>query len=254
MEAYISNNYSEAVKQLSNSNGVLDATAVLPNASYLLGKEQFSSKNFKSARDNLANGIKEPDVAEMLMACDLMIAEDCYKKKDYNRAKEIYLSLPEGYEYAGVNAKNRLNSLKIYNSIEHLLGKYTVESGKYRVTQTHNRTGIYYYWYNSEKGEGSFEIKATIKEDGSVKLSGNAIGTRYTSFSSISLGVNVGTYYAPFDIEFTSSKIPTTFYSDDNITLKYIGGTKFTLSYSKTDNSQDVFFTYKYISNYTFSK
>jgi TolA-binding protein len=254
MNAYVSKDYAKAVECLIASNGIDDSTAVLLDAYYLLGKEQFFNKKFHDAKDSLTKGNQESDVTDMIMACDLMIAEDYYKNKDYGAAISIYSALPADYEYEGVSPKNRLDGLKIYSAIENLIGTYNIDSGKYEVRQTHNSTGIWHNWTNIEKGRGSFEIEATVSDDGSVKLTGMATGRRYTSYSSISSGVYEGNYSASFDIDLKTSKIPTTLYDDGTIVLKYAGGTKFTLSYSKTDRSQDVYFSYRYTSNYTFSK
>lgn len=254
MSAFTGKDYAKAVEFFTAANGVENSADMLTEAYYLLGKEQFAEKKYSDAKFSLENGKQEADVPEMLMACNLMIAEDHYAKKEYSEAKNIYAALPENYEYEGVSVKARLDGLKIYSSIEHLVGSYKLSSARYEVRQTHNSTGIWHNWTNTDNGGWGLSIEATVNDDGSVRLKGKATGTRYTSYSSISSGVYSGSYSAPFDIVLTTSQMPTVLYDEDNITLKYLGGTNFALDYSEKDNSQDVYFTYTYTSNYRFTK
>lgn len=254
MSAFNNKDYAKAVELFTAANGVENSTDMLLEAYYVLGKEQFANKKYSDAKFSLERGKQETDVAEMLMACNLMIAENYFAKKEYNEANNIYTSLPEDYEYEGVSVKARLNGLKIYFAIENLLGSYQLSSARYEVRQTHNSTGIWHNWTNTGNGSWGLSIEANVNNDGSVQLKGKATGTRFTRYSSISSGVQSSSYSALFDIVLTTPQIPSVLYDENNITLKYLGETNFALDYSKRDNSQDVYFTYTYTSNYRFTK
>ena len=247
--------YIEAIEYFEKANDFSDSAMKIIETNYLHGQSEFTRGRYFIAKDTFSLISQYKDSEEMINRCDFMIAENYWNEMKYEEAQKIYSTLPNEYEYNGIKIADRINNLKTYNAVKGLAGTYNVDKGDYRVTQTHGRTGSSYYWYNAEKGYGSLDIKVKINADYSVNLSGTALGCRYTSYSSISSGVNQGIYSASFSKDITSGSLSAcTLYSDDTTVLKYVGNNRFTLSYNMRDNSQDVYFTYTYKSNYEFSK
>lgn len=247
--------YENAITNFKKCDNIRNTQEKILEAYYLHGKQLFDGQHYSDAKEKFLNCISYNDSNEQINKCVFKLAEIEYDYGNYESAKECYSQLPANYELDGIKISNRLNSIKIYNSVKSLDGSYDVKKGDYRVTQTHNSTGIYHYWYNEEKGYGNLKVDVKMNDDGTVNISGKAEGTRYTSYSSIASGVKSGSYYANFSKDISSIGLPSgTLYSDDYIVLKYVGGTTFTLSYNEVDRSQDVYFRYTYTSNYSFSK
>jgi len=215
----------------------------------------FNQKKYAEAKSDFVSSNNYGDAAVLINNCDFMIAEEYYAKKNYDMAYSIYAALPYNFSYNGIAASTRMGGINVYNYVKGLAGKYNVAKGDYRVTQTSKSYGSYNYWYNTEKGPGSMEVSAVINNDGTVTISGNASGKRYTNYSSISAGVKEGFYDAKFSTTISSGGLPVgILFNDGKTTLKYEGGTTFTLSYNYTDTGEDVYFNYTYVSNYTFTK
>ncbi len=194
------------------------------------------------------------DTADYINKCSVMLAESSWDKGNYATAKALYETLPKNYEYNGINVSKRLNILSIYEKVKDLEGSYKVTKSDYKVRSIHVSTGISEGW-NGTGGYGFLTVSVRIKKDGTVNILGSATGTRYTKYSSIAEGLQTGYFYANFEKAISEGGLPVgTLYSDNETTLKYLGGNKFKLTYSKDDRSQDVYFNYKYTADYTFSK
>ena len=254
MNRYQEKDYSQAITYFIKTNDFKDSATMLVDSYYENGETLLSKNDYRSALENFEKIPEYKDANEQIQNCHWEIAEDYWKSGRTDAARAGYELLPNDFGHGDFTVANRLNSLNVYEAAKALAGEYKVTKGDYKVTQV-GSYGYSHWWYKTSIGYGYLRVDVKLNLDGSVTVSGTATGTRFTTYSSISAGVNSGTYSAPFSKTFTSGGLPVgVLYNENYTTLKYLGNKKFSLTYNQKDNSQDVYFTYKYTSDYVFEK
>ncbi|WP_310603259.1 tetratricopeptide repeat protein [Anaerosporobacter sp.] len=246
-------NYESALKYLKQAGNYKKASKMIIECSYEVGKIEFDKKNYESALKYFKASKGYSDTADWINNVKFMTAEEKYKDKDYKAARKIYKALPSGFSFNGVSVANRLKALDLYDYFVKYVGTYKCTYGYIEVRQISKSYGSWSSWYNNEK-DGSLELWLNLNADGTVTLSGNFWGYRYTSYSVISAGVHSAVISEYFNINLSSKFLPKTLYDEDGVTIKNTGGTNFTLSYYELKKNEDVYFNYKYSSTYKFSK
>ena len=273
--------YDEAAEVYHNSNGYGDASvklmevgkALLDSKKYADAAEAFSWSNEKDALDytNYAKGMdsfsnKEyadartiftktnaENAAQMVMACDLMLAEESLKAGDLNAALKKYKALPEDFEYGNVNVSQRLGLLNKYSSFVAICGKYNASKNYIETRNVYKRTGSWDSWYydNSNVLPGELTIRCIPNDDGTMTITGTVSFYRFTDYSSLSAYCDVTNTTKKFTIKGVTS-IPSSSSIDSNTTLKYTNG-EFSISYSVQDNYSAYFYNV-YSSSVTYGK
>lgn len=181
-------------------------------------------------------------------------ALQCIEDNKVDSALDYLGKLPDDFGCDGKTVgalKGQLNAAK---PIMDLAGTYkSCDPSKCRVTQTSKSTGYYYWWESTDTitGEG-LSIDASLNSDGSVHLSGSVSFYRYTNFSTIGEYVNGSSVSKSFSLDVTG--IPGSIPIDDQTSLVRNGDGTWSLSWSESDNSHDLYFDYLYTANFRYSK
>ena len=293
MAAFLRGDYAQAVESLSNAGGVEDAKDKLKEAAFLYGQqlseegdhegaiEQFETADdyegaaaalqaanyshgkqlidegdYESARRYFKAAGEYKDAAAWVTTCDqipdLLSAEDDFDAGNLATAQAAFNALPRELTWDGVNVGQRQDTLASHQAFVDICGSYDISSGECEVRQTHDSTGIWYNWTADLAGTGyDASIHCVINDDGSVTVRGSAEYYRYTSFSSIAEYVDGTTDTADFSVTVSSPPNGTTV--EDYTTITCSGNT-LSLHYSRTDPDEDLYFTYLYRVDATYTK
>ena len=181
-------------------------------------------------------------------------ALQCIEDNKVDSALDYLGKLPDDFGCDGKTVgalKGQLNAAK---PIMDLAGTYkSCDPSKCRVTQTSKSTGYYYWWESTDTITGEdLSIDASLNSDGSVHLSGSVSFYRYTNFSTIGEYVNGSSVSKSFSLDVTG--IPGSIPIDDQTSLVRNGDGTWSLSWSESDNSHDLYFDYLYTANFRYSK
>ena len=181
-------------------------------------------------------------------------ALQCIEDSEVDSALAYLGKLPDDFGCDGKTVgalKGQLNAAK---PIMDLAGTYSSCSpSKCKVTQTSRSTGYYYWWESTDTITGEkLSINASLNGDGSVRLSGSVSFYRYTNFSTIGEYINGRSVSKSFSLDVTG--IPGSIPIDDQTSLVRNGDGTWSLSWSESDNSHDLYFDYLYTANFRYSK
>lgn len=251
-DAYSKKRYQDALNRfntISEKEGVQDW---IIKTKYELGKNEFSSRKYDSAL-NYLNEVKDyEDAQEWISRCKLMQAENLITQKKYSEALEIYRGLPSAFSYNSIVVSDRVKSLELYEYFVQFEGKYECTYGYREVRQT-GQYGIWHNWYNEGK-DGTMSISVSYNPNGTVSVSGKVSGYAFYTWSILSSQVKTTTISASFSFEPTSKSMPRVLYEGNDMTIKYTGGKNFAFSYLVIKDNEDIYFTYKYATDYRFIK
>lgn len=248
--------YESAITRFVTADVYPGASEALVEANYNRGRQLMDALNYSDARDHFAAAGSYGDAEAWVKTCDqipdLLSAEEDYEDGNLSAAQQAFASLPRELTWDGVNVGQRQDTLAAHQAFVDMCGSYRISSGQCEVRQTHNSTGIWNNW-TADLGSGGYtaDIRCTINGDGSVHVTGSADYYRYTTFSVISEGVEGTNDTASFSLTLSSPPADTPV--KDYTTITWSNGT-LSLHYGQTDNSQDVYFTYFYRVDVSYSK
>lgn len=253
MKAMKDGNYSDAMTAFKNAGKTENAETLYIDASYEQGKKLMGQKDYEGAAELFAAVIEKDDSQDLLNACNLLNAEEYYKKGYLNTAKSLFEKLPTDYSYNGISASERLATLNKHSNFVAMCGKWKAGNGCRIETRQTSRYGSYDYWYIDYDSPNQYlEITCIINSDGTVSVNGTAEMYRYTNYSSLSLylkntefkvNFNKSLSYVPYSTEMTT-----------NFTLTYNAvNSSFSAVNKVINNTESVYFTYTYTSTYTYS-
>ena len=255
-QLFESKDYEKAIEQFTEAGDHKGAKSALVKATYQRGKQLMNDGKYESARSYFVDAGDYKDAKKWVATCDdipaLLAAEDDYQAGNLSSAQKGFGKLPRSLTWDGISVAKRQDTLADHQAFVDICGRYKISSGECEVRQTHSSTGIWYNWTADLSDMGySAEVRCTIKKNGKVKVSGSVDFYRYTSYSSISEGVN-GTNDTT-DFSFTTSSLPND-KSVGNYSSITCSGKKLKFHYGHTDNTQDVYFTYLYRTDATYKK
>ncbi len=173
------------------------------------------------------------------------------KRGNLNQANELLKKLPDSFSYNGTKVSTLKKRLKKNSKWMSVCGRWKTTGGQMRVTQTSKNYGNSTWWYyDFDKGEYSIDVRCRINDDGTVKVLVDGSVPVYTSYSSISAGVNQGTQSVTKSKKMSGmGTIRINKYT--TLTLSNSG---LTVSYKKVVRNEDVYFNYTYSTNMTLHK
>lgn len=243
--------YDDAAEAFSYVSGNDES---LKYKNYAVGMSLFIKENYESANDAFIAASDVENAVEMSNACNLFLAEKQYKNGYLNTAQDIYKSLPSDFEYDGISVAKRLSTLNKYKNFVAMCGKWEATGNcKIESRQIWKEDRSYYeYWYNTYKNPSQYlTITCVINDDGTVTVNGNAEFYRYLNYSSISAYLNVAEKTVSFSKKMSSVPKKTEVVS--HFKLTYSGGS-FKANYQIVDRSDNMYFDYRYTSEYTYGK
>ena len=268
---YVENGkYSDSLKFWDKTQNILDAQDKILGTYYNYGLDLFTKQDFENAKYCFEKIPDYKDSAEYIKNCEAGIVEqqkareeeEKEKKKaadfnsvlnyikngELNSALSKLETLPEDYVYTdgtSVSAlKEKLNNLKKWLPI---CGTWTATKTYMNVRQT-GRYGYWNEWYNNDFTCDPISISCIPNDDGTVNVKVHGSVPKYTSYSSISEGVNVGM------INLNTSETmsaPGSIQLDEDTTIS-LSSKGVSVKYKKVDNTVDVYFTYTYNTSVTF--
>lgn len=165
------------------------------------------------------------------------------KRGNLNKANKLLKKLPNSFSYNGTKASVLKKRLKKNRKWMSLCGRWETTGGQMRVTQTSKDYGDSTWWYHDfKKGDYSISIRCSINDDGTVKVLIDGGVPVYTSYSTISEGVDD-------DIKsiVTSKKMSGMgTVRINNYTTLTLSKSGITVSYKKVTTNEDVYFNYTY--------
>ena len=181
-------------------------------------------------------------------------ALQCVEDNKVDSALDYLGKLPDDFGCDGKTVGALKGQLNAARPIMDLAGTYkSCNPSKCKVTQTSKSTGYYYWWESTDTITGEdLSIDASLNGDGSVHLSGSVSFYRYTNFSTIGEYVNGRSVSKSFSLDVTG--IPGSIPIDDQTSLVRNGDGTWSLSWSESDNSHDLYFDYLYTANFRYSK
>ena len=255
MAALKREDYATAVDEL-NGLTVEGAAEAYAQASYLYGQELVANDRYEDALMQFKNAGEYEDAPAWITRCENTIAFDnaeaLYQSGDLPAAQRAFSNLPNSFERDGVTVAQRQQALKDHQAFVDMCGDYSLTSGECEVRQTHKSSGRWYNW-TADLADSWYNanISCHIEDDGSVTISGSASFYRYTSFSSISEGLDGTDDTVSFS--FNTSVLPDSVDIGSNCKLSYSNGT-LTLNYYRVDQNEDLYFDYLYRTDVAYSK
>ena len=249
-------NYEGAIEQFNTADDYEGAAAALQAANYKRGKQLMDEGSYESARRYFKAAGDYKDAAAWVTTCDqipdLLSAEDDFDEGNLAAAQAAFNALPRELTWDGVNVGQRQDTLASHQAFVDICGSYDISSGECEVRQTHDSTGIWSNWTSDLSGMGyDADIRCVINDDGSVTVRGSAEFYRYTSFSTVSEYVDGTPDTANFSV--TVSSLPNGTTVEDYTTITCSGNTLH-LHYSRTEPNEDIYFTYLYRADVTYTK
>lgn len=250
---YEAQDYEQALSLFLDIAPNEDIDEWLGKTYYNAGMKAFDEGDYEKAFDYLNKCEDGKNLKEWKEKAIFMLGESAFSESEYEDALSYYQQLPKSFEYNGKTVQDRINSIELYHYFQKYAGEYTCTYAYAEVRQINKSYGSWNNWYRDDKN-GSLVIDVAIDEDGAVVLTGEASGWIYTQYSIISSGVQGRTCTVSFSKTLTSKNLPTKLFSDEKKTITFNGGTSFTFTYYLFNTNEDIYFNYKYDSEYRFVK
>ena len=243
-----SKNYEQASKILEK---VKDDSAK-PLKNYADAMTKFNSANYADAKSLFGQTNNYNDSQIMISACDLMEAEKHCKDSNFTKAKEIYASLPQDFEYNGISASARLNLLNNSQSLLDAMGTYKATANYIESRNIYRRNGSWDNWYIDQVESGqTLKLSCKLNSSNTFDIEGTVTFYKFNNYSSLSSACQAKQTSRSIEIKNVTS-IPSTYQLDSYTTLTYSGGV-FKLKYSQRDDYSAYFYN-MYNSSVTYGK
>ncbi len=173
------------------------------------------------------------------------------KKGNLNEANRILKTLPNSFSYNGTKVSTLKQQLKKNYRWVSLCARWKSTGGQMRVTQTDKDYGNSNWWYHDfKKGEYSIDVRCKINDDGTVKVLIDGDVPIYTSYSTISEGVEEDTQSVSVSKKMTSMGTIRI----NNYTTVTLSNSGVSVSYKKVSKNEDIYFDYTYSTNMSLYK
>lgn len=252
MIAMSDNDYETALANLVGLD-VRDSADRLKEAYYEKGQALFEKGSLEDAKNAFIQSDDYQDASSRAVLCqnavDLLDAENEYSQGHLGRAQDKFKSLPNDFEYRGVNVASRLKILSDNRQIVDLCGTWTNSGTATGSTRQYWSAGDNRWegWDLDMTGRKyKLDVSCIINDNGKIRYKGSAEYEYPTNYSSLSSLVKTSKDRASFDVTFDG--LPDTLYEKDSVELTYQAGT-FVLSYNKYDDSYSAHFNYEYSCN-----
>ena len=169
-----------------------------------------------------------------------------------NGAYKLLKKIPRSFKYKGTSVRKLRKRIESHRAMMRMCGVWRVTGGQMRVTQYHDSTGIYHYWYRDFKYKDGDKVYVyyKINKKGVGRLVVNGSIPIYTNYSS--LGRLLKESYALISKNKKRGTFKT--YKTDSHTRMTITPRGIIGRYNYTDNSESVYFTYRYKTEMRFTK
>lgn len=236
----------EAGKAFAQVRDLADATdlaCTCANALVEAGKPNQAIEIYEALGDGHEDEIAHAKAVETMIDAETLIGNG-----DLQSASDTYQNVPDDTSCDGKTAGARKQQLS--NALANLgaAGTFKGSSAHVKVTQL-GSSGYYNYWESSDPWGAEIGVRPSMDENGNVTLHGSYSFWRYRNFSTVSAGLKTTNESGTFTCDVNPGSINI----DGNTTLSFSDGA-WHATYRMTDNSHDVFFTYNYEADFTFTK
>lgn len=254
-EAFEIKNYKSALEYFQRINEenieVEELEDWTKKSTYYAGLTEFENNRYSDAREYFESILDYLDSKEWYERATFLLAEERFNSGIYSGALAYYDLLPDTYSYNDHSVSERKRTIELYDYFKNFEGSHSCIYGYQEVRQTSKSYGSWTNWHNDEK-RGNFSVKVSMDNSGKAILEIEASGWRYTKYSVISAGLQEQKFFLKFQIALSGKSIPTILYDEDNVTVSY-NGSSFIVKYSLLNKNEDVYFNYKYETEYRFN-
>lgn len=221
----------------------INTDEVAQQKNYVLGMISFFKDSYEEAKKDFKAAGKYNDSEAMVNACDLMIADGYCKEGKFEKAKSIYLSLPEGFTYGDISASGRLALLNNSQDLIDAMGTWTATDNYIETRNVYTITGSWNSWYHGHdnvlSGQ-SIKVKCTMNSNNTFDIDGEVSFYKFDDYYSLSAYCKSKKTSKTFSIDNVTT-IPSSYQIDSCTTLNYSGGV-FSIKYSERDNYSAYFY------------
>lgn len=248
--------YNEASMNFNKAGTLFDSEEKYKESTYKYAGQQIEAKDYEKAKIAYAQIKEYEDSAEMINACDLMLAKAEIQNGNLGIALNILQKLPEAYSYSDIEVSELLSKLNNNSQWVAVCGKWKSTNGLAETNSYHRRTGddMGEWTHTIETNDYTLDIRCSINNDETITVSGSGTIFEFTDWSTIQIGLK---YNVNKPISFSKTIDASSFGKviemNENIAVTFLDD-KVVLKYVVNDNNSTAYFTYRYETNITYKK